>query len=350
MDRSGMTGREFIVGIAIVLVFGSILGAILFPPNYFGHRESVRKSARRVSCAGNLKQFGLLFSMYSNESLGGQFPRNGFYYDQKVDCDAPGYPAVGEKVGVLTGSVNARDVFPEYMSDPTPFVCPSAPDDVEIFYNSDSGDLEITELCIQDGRGVDALDSSYTYLGYYFFDKVDKESPAGALRELGFTKGTCADIDLDRHVPIQLALYVQVLNGLKESDPERLLEMLNTELDLTAASGWKNVVDLLGDKTVGNSTATSVARETNMLRRSRADIHRIFTTDPNHPEQSYSSTSKWPIMFDNVGLRGQGMKHLPGGSNVLFMDGHVEYIRYLDDGPFPINGDVAALFAGCFAD
>ena len=35
--------------------------------------------------------------------------------------------------------------------------------------------------------------------------------------------------------------------------------------------------------------------------------------------------------------------HVPGGSNVLFMDGHVEFIRYAEMGAFPVNGPFAAI-------
>ena len=34
---------------------------------------------------------------------------------------------------------------------------------------------------------------------------------------------------------------------------------------------------------------------------------------------------------------GTTMNHIPGGSNVLFMDGHVEFIKYQAEGDFPVN-------------
>jgi prepilin-type processing-associated H-X9-DG protein len=35
--------------------------------------------------------------------------------------------------------------------------------------------------------------------------------------------------------------------------------------------------------------------------------------------------------------------HIPGGANVLFFDGHVEFLRYQEKGPAPTNGGVATV-------
>ena len=40
---------------------------------------------------------------------------------------------------------------------------------------------------------------------------------------------------------------------------------------------------------------------------------------------------------------GTQFNHIPGGSNVLFLDGHVEFIRY--PGEFPVSQDFAVLLA-----
>ncbi len=33
--------------------------------------------------------------------------------------------------------------------------------------------------------------------------------------------------------------------------------------------------------------------------------------------------------------------HIPGGANILFFDGHVEFLRYQENGPAPVNKGVA---------
>lgn len=41
-------------------------------------------------------------------------------------------------------------------------------------------------------------------------------------------------------------------------------------------------------------------------------------------------------MWDLISTRTYNFNHVPGGSNVLFMDGHVEFIRYPDN-RCPVN-------------
>ena len=46
-------------------------------------------------------------------------------------------------------------------------------------------------------------------------------------------------------------------------------------------------------------------------------------------------------MFDRVDITPAGFNHVPGGANVLYMDGHVEFEKY--PGAFPASRAWAGL-------
>jgi prepilin-type processing-associated H-X9-DG protein len=83
--------------------------------------------------------------------------------------------------------------------------------------------------------------------------------------------------------------------------------------------------------------------------RLREGIERFFITDINNPAGSAKAQSELPVMWDAYGssynsvvpeeTRGAEMvfNHIPGGCNVLYMDGHVEFLRYSKPGPVPFD-------------
>ena len=63
---------------------------------------------------------------------------------------------------------------------------------------------------------------------------------------------------------------------------------------------------------------------------------RFLITDINNMAASNKASSEIVAMFDTirtdqgtaVSEGGKDFSHLPGGANCLFMDGHVEFLRY----------------------
>jgi prepilin-type processing-associated H-X9-DG protein len=82
--------------------------------------------------------------------------------------------------------------------------------------------------------------------------------------------------------------------------------------------------------------------------RLREGVERFFITDINNPASGSSGQSTLPVMWDawavaalvHVGTNAYDsgapkMNHIPGGSNVLYMDGHVEFVRFGEK--FPVT-------------
>jgi prepilin-type processing-associated H-X9-DG protein len=86
----------------------------------------------------------------------------------------------------------------------------------------------------------------------------------------------------------------------------------------------------------------------------REGIERFFITDINNPAASAQAQSEIPVMLDvwssNSSISAMvgvdvvpNYNHVPGGSNVLYMDGHVEFVRYgskypVKNQPDEVNG------------
>ena len=108
-----------------------------------------------------------------------------------------------------------------------------------------------------------------------------------------------------------------------------------------SADGWQNLAeevdkDITGMGIWGNGG-------TDKLYRLREGVERFMITDINNPGASAMAQSTLPIMLDQVATDATEFNHIPGGSNVLFMDGHVEFQRYEEKGEQFCNGLVATV-------